>query len=36
MEMLPAQFNTESKYGVEIAPDVPDQERGITLDLKTR
>ena len=36
METIPAQFNTESRFGVEIAPDVPDQERGFTLDLKAR
>lgn len=35
-ETIPAQFNTETKQGIEIAPDVPDQERGVTLDLRTR
>jgi hypothetical protein len=35
-ETIPAQFNSESKQGIEIAPDVPGQERGMTLDLRTR
>ena len=34
-ETLPAQFNTESKWGLEVAPDVPGQERGFTLELKS-
>lgn len=35
-EALPAQFNTESKWGIEVAPDVPGQERGFALELKSR
>jgi hypothetical protein len=35
-ETIPAQFNSESRLGVEIAPDVPNQERGFALDLRTR
>lgn len=35
-ETIPAQFNTESRLGIEIAPDVPGQERGLALDLRSR
>jgi hypothetical protein len=35
-ETIPAQFNSETTLGVEIAPDVPEQERGFNLDLKSR
>lgn len=35
-ETIPAQFNADTLLGVEIAPDIPEQERGFVLDLKSR
>lgn len=34
METIPAKYNETTTLGTEVAPDVPDQERGILFDLK--
>jgi hypothetical protein len=34
-ETIPAQYNVETVLGVEVAPDVPELERGFKLDLKS-
>jgi len=36
VETLPAKYNTETTLGQEVAPDVRDLERGVTLDLSSR